>query len=76
MAILQLKGYNVIHYIIQFFKKSDMSKYINLITKEVYPNRLAAKMAVGTAKFNHYFRYGTIIFLDDATKNLINGIEE
>ena len=53
-----------------------MSKYINLITKEVYPNRLAAKMAVGTAKFNHYFRYGTIIFLYDATKNLINGIEE
>lgn len=54
-----------------------MSKYINLKTKEVYPNRLAAKKAVGGGnKFNHYFRYGTIIFLDDDTKNLIKGIEE
>lgn len=52
-----------------------MSKLVNLLTKEVYNNRLEAKLAVGSSRFNKLFRTGKIIFIDKETKDLITSLD-
>lgn len=51
-----------------------MSKLINLITKEVYDNRLQAKLAVGSSNFNKLFKSGKIIYIDKETRDLISSL--
>lgn len=52
-----------------------MSKLVNLLTKEVYDNRLEAKLSVGSSRFNKLFRTGKIIFIDKETKDLITSLD-
>lgn len=52
-----------------------MSTYVNLETKDVYKNRLEAKLAVGgSANFNRLFKSKKIIFVNDDTINYLDDL--
>lgn len=46
--------------------------YINLLTKETFPNRLAAKLGMGTNQFNKLLKIGKVIYISDELREKIN----
>lgn len=51
-----------------------MSKLVNLKTREVFDNRLQAKMNYGTSNFNKMYKNKVIIYLDKDTLEFLKGI--
>lgn len=46
--------------------------YINLLTKQTFPNRLEAKISMGTGQFNRLLKERKVIYISDEIREKIN----